>query len=115
MNSNQNDVLAILSEQYRHQVRVARTRMNWWMPWDGICIISFCVSIPFITAFLAKELTLSVVVVFALCAVVVALYVAVFGYGAVNSLIGWLTKPSPRRLRIVPYFARGLGYPGERP
>jgi hypothetical protein len=33
MNSNQNDVLAILSEQCRHQVRLARKRMTWWIPW----------------------------------------------------------------------------------
>jgi len=105
MNSNQNDVLAILSEQCRHQVRLARKRMTWWIPW--IFVIGLCVSIlgliPYIAAFPREGLPTLTVFVFAFFAVI-------FGWAVVL----WLIGPFLFRPRIVPYFTRELGKYGGK-
>jgi hypothetical protein len=100
-----NDVVAILSEQRQHQLRVHRERMTWWIPW--IFVIGLGVSIlgliPSIAAFRADGSQAVGVAVFALFSVL-------FGWAVVLWLIGpFLLTP-----RIVPYFARELGpYGGE--
>jgi hypothetical protein len=100
MNSSQNDVSAILSEQCRHQVRLARKRMTWWIPW--IFVLGLCVSIlgliPSIAAFREQGSPTLTVFVFACCAVF-------FGWVVVL----WLIGPFLIRPRIVPYFTRELG------
>jgi hypothetical protein len=100
MSSNQNDVSAILSEQYRHQVRLARKRMTWWIPW--IFVVGLCVSIlgliPSITAFREAGAPTFTLFLFASFAVF-------FGWAVVL----WLIGPYLFRPRIVPYFTRELG------
>lgn len=100
MSSNQNDVLATLSEQCRHQVRLARKRTTWWIPWIfvlGLCV-SFLGLIPSIAAFLEEGSPSLTVFVFAIFAVF-------FGWAVVL----WLIGPFLIRPRIVPYFTRELG------
>jgi hypothetical protein len=100
MSSSPNEVVAILSRQCEHQLRLARQRMTWRIPW--IFVLGLAVSIlglvPSVAAFLddgAPTLTLFVF----------ALSVVFFGW----VVILWLTGPFPIRPRIVPYFTRELG------
>jgi hypothetical protein len=99
------DVRALLEEQRRHQLRVLRERMTWWIPW--IFVVGFAVAIlglvPSVEAFRADGSQKASVAVF-------ALFSALFGCAVVLRLIGrFLLSP-----RIVPYFARELGgYGGE--
>ncbi len=105
MNSNQNDVLAILSEQYRHQVRLARKRMTRWIPWIFVIGVCVCVSIfgliPSVAVF-REEGSLTLAFVFAFFAVL-------FGWAVVLWLLPFRPKP-----RIVPYFVRELGKYGGK-
>jgi hypothetical protein len=99
------DVGAILSEQRRHQLRLHREWMTWWIP--CIFVIGLGVSIlglvPSVAAFRADGSQTVSVAVF-------ALFSLLFGWGVVN----WLTWPFFLRPRIVPYFAKELGsYGGE--
>lgn len=101
----QSDVVAILSEQRRHQLRVHRERMTWWIPW--IFVIGLGVSIlgliSSIAAFRADGSQTVSVAVF-------ALFSGLFGW----TVVLWLIGPFLLRPRIVPYFARELGsYGGE--
>jgi hypothetical protein len=101
----QSDVVAVLSKQRRHQLRVHRERMTWWVPW--IFVVGLGVSIlgliPSIAAFRADGSQKVSVAVFALFSVL-------FGWAVPLWLIGpFLLSP-----RIVPYFSRELGaYGGE--
>jgi hypothetical protein len=97
-------VSAILSEQCRHQIRIARRRMTWWIP--SLFVVGVGVSIlglvPSIAVFRAGG-SPTLLVVFALSTVF-------FGWVVIN----WLTWPLWIRPRIVPYFTRELGpYGGE--
>lgn len=99
------DVVPILAEQRRHQLRVHRQRMTWWIPW--IFVIGLGVSIlgliPSIAAFRADGSQKVSVAVFALFSVL-------FGW----TVVRWLITPFLLSPRIVPYFARELGpYAGE--
>jgi hypothetical protein len=96
----QSDVVAILSEQRRHQLRVQRQRMTWWIPW--IFVIGLGVSIlgliPSLASFRADGSQKMSVAVF-------ALFSLLFGWAVVL----WLVGPFLLSARIVPYFARELG------
>ena len=99
------DVAAILSEQRRHQVRLHREWMTWWIP--SIFVIGLGVSIlglvPSVAAFRADGSQPVSVAVF-------TLFCLLFGRAAFN----WLTWPLFVRPRIVPYFSKELGgYGGE--
>jgi hypothetical protein len=99
------DVVAVLSAQRRHQLRVHRERMTSWIPW--IFVVGLGVSIlgliPSIAAFRADGSEMMSVGVF-------ALFSALFGW----SVVLWLIGPMLVRPRIVPYFAREVGrYGGE--
>jgi hypothetical protein len=98
--SKPEDVVAHLSEQCRHQVRLARKRMTWWIP--GIFVLGLGVSIlgliPSIAAFRAQGSPALLLFVFAFFGVF-------FGWVVVL----WLIWPVFIRPRIVPYFARELG------
>ena len=100
MSSNQGDVSAILSEQYRLQVRLARKRMTWWIPW--IFVVGLGVSIlgliPSIAVFQEAGTPTFTLFLFASFAVF-------FGWAVVL----WLMGPYLFRPRIVPYFTRELG------
>jgi hypothetical protein len=99
MTSNQNGVLAILSDQCRHQVRLQRKRMTWWIPL--IFVLGLCVSILGLTPAIAlfrEEGSKTLLVVF-------AIFALLFGWAVVL----WLIGPLLIRPRIVPYFARELG------
>jgi hypothetical protein len=93
------DVSAVLSEQCRYQLRLARKRMTPWIPWIfvvglGVTIIGL---IPSITLFLEHG---SVTFLF-----VFVPFTVLFGWG----VILWLVSPFLIRPRIVPYFTRALG------
>jgi len=105
MSSSRNDVLATLSKQRRHQVRLTRQWMTWWIPW--IFVAGLCVSIlgliPSVAAFVEEGSPTIGLFVFAFFAVF-------FGWAVVL----WLLGPFMLRPRIVPYFARELGkYGGD--
>jgi hypothetical protein len=104
MSSTPNDVLAILWAQRRHQVRLTRKRMTWWIPW--IFVVGLGVSIfgliPSIAAFRQVG---AAVPVFAFAA-----FTVLFGW----AVVVWLIGPFPIRPRIVPYFARELGEYGSK-
>jgi hypothetical protein len=94
------DVAAVLAEQCRHQVRVARGRWPAWIPW--IFVAGACVSaiglIPYAVEFLdSGSLSLR-----GLVFLVPALF---FGW----VVITWLAWPYLLSPRIVPYFTRELG------
>jgi hypothetical protein len=101
----QSDVVAILADQCRHQLRLHAKWMTWWIPW--IFVVGLAISIlgliPSITAFRADgSQTLSVAVF--------SLFSVLFGWAVILRLVG----PFLLRPRIVPYFARELGrYGGE--
>jgi hypothetical protein len=98
------DVVAILTEQRRHQVRVHRERMTWWIPW--IFVIGLGVSIlglvPSVAAFRADGSQTVSVTVF-------GLFSLLFGWAVVL----WVLGPFLLRPRIVPYFATELGSYGS--
>ena len=99
------DVRETLAEQRRHQLRIHRERMTWWIPL--IFVVGLAVSIlglvPSIAAFSADGSQKASVVVFAIFSVL-------FGWAVVL----WLVGPFLVRPRIVPYFMRELGaYGGE--
>jgi hypothetical protein len=99
MENRKRHVMAILSEQRRHQIRLTRKRMTWWIPL--IFVIGLCVGvlglIPSITAFLEKRsLTFTLFVL--------AFFTVFFACAVVR----WLAWPFPIRPRIVPYFNRVL-------
>lgn len=101
---NQSGIPAVLCDQRRHQVRLHRKRMTWWIPW--IFVVGLGVSVlgvvPAIAAF-REEGALARLVVFGLIAVFFAWAVLL-----------WMIGPLLIRPRIVPYFARELGeYAGE--
>lgn len=104
MASNENGILRILSEQYRHQVRLHRKWMTWWIPW--IFVIGLCVSVlglvPAIAAF-RENGAIARLAVF-------ALFAALFSW----AVLLWLIGPLLFRPRIVPYFARELGEYGGK-
>jgi hypothetical protein len=105
VNSDQNDVLAILSEQCQHQVRLTRKRMTWWIPL--IFFVGLCVSIlgliPSIAASLEKGSP-------TLKAFTFSLMTMFFGWVVAQ----WLIWPFRLTPRIVPYFARALGEYGGK-
>jgi hypothetical protein len=94
------DASTVLEEQRRHQMRVARARQPWWIPW--LFVAGACVSIlgliPFVAEFRESGTLPLAILIFALPAVF-------FGW-AVISWVAWPFLLSPR---IVPYFARELG------
>lgn len=100
MSAKHSDVLAVLSAQCEHQVRMVRKRMPWWIPW--IFVFGLCVSIvgliPFIAAFRESGSLTVGLVGFGLAALF-------FGW----VVISWLLWPYRLRPRIVPYFVRELG------
>lgn len=100
MSSNQAGVVAILSEQVRHQIRLTRQRLTWWIPW--IFVLGLGVSIlgliPSSAEFREEGSPSPTLFVFA--------FFALF-FGSV--VIRWLIGPFPIRPRIVPYFVRELG------
>jgi hypothetical protein len=100
MDSNQGDVAGILSEQIRHQIRVTRRRLTWWIPL--IFVIGLGVSIlgliPSIAEFQEEGSLTPALFIFGFFAIY-------FGSIVILSLLG----PFPIRPRIVPYFARELG------
>jgi hypothetical protein len=105
MSSNRDDVLAILAQQCRHQVRLTRQRMTWWIPW--IFVAGLCVSILGLVPYVAglREGRSPTIGLF-----VFAFFAVFFGWAVVL----WLLGPFMLRPRIVPYFARELGkYGGE--
>jgi hypothetical protein len=98
--SSPSEVLAVLSEQVRHQVRFTRQRMTWWIPW--IFVLGLGVSIlgliPSIAEFREGGSPSPTLLVFAFFALFFA-----------SVVISWLIGPFPIRPRIVPYFVRELG------
>jgi hypothetical protein len=99
------DVAAILSEQCRHQIRLHREWMTFWIP--SIFVIGLVVSIlglvASVAAFRADGSQPVSVAVF-------ALFSLLFG----RAVFSWLTWPLFIRPRIVPYFSKELGrYGGE--
>jgi len=97
--SNRNVGLVLLSEQCRHQLRLHRQWLTWWVPW--IFVIGLCVSVLGMVLAIAafrEEGTLARLGVF-------GLFVAFFGW----VVLLWLIGPLLIRPRIVPYFTRQLG------
>jgi hypothetical protein len=93
------DVLARVAEQRRHQVRVGRARRPWWIPWlfvVGACLSIFGLVLSVQT--LSQDGPTVRLFVFALATIFFGWVVAM-----------WLTAPLWIRPRIVPYFARELG------
>lgn len=93
------DVLARLDEQQRHQRRVAGTRQPKWIL--GIFVAGACVSI------FGLVLSLETFAQDGLTALLLIFSAAALFFGWVVVL--WLTAPLWIRPRIVPYFARELG------
>jgi hypothetical protein len=99
------DVVAILSEQRRHQVRIHRERMTWWIPWIfviglGVSILGLVASVAAFRADGSQTVSVAAFGVFSL----------LFSWPVVL----WLLGPFLLRPRIVPYFATELGsYGGE--
>jgi hypothetical protein len=99
MKSKSPDAVAILTEQRRHQLRLHKKWMTWWIPL--IFVVGLGVSIlgllPSIEISLARGSPTGLLFVFALATLF-------FGWAVVLWLIGpLLVKP-----RVVPYFAREL-------
>jgi hypothetical protein len=92
--------LAILAEQRRHQIRLTRQRLTWWIPL--IFVLGLGVSIlgliPSIGEFREEGTSSPTLFVF-------GFFTAFFGW----TVILWLIGPFPIRPRIVPYFRRELG------
>jgi hypothetical protein len=98
--SSQSDVTAVLARQRRHQLRLRRRRMTWWIP--SIFVLGLAVSLLGLVPALAiaREHGSATPAVF-----VFAASTTFFGWVVVLWLFGDLfVKP-----RIVPYFARPLG------
>lgn len=98
------DVLATLAAQRRHQIRVARARQPWWIPWlfvlgAGVSIFGLMMSLE-----TASEDGVTIRLV------VFAVFAILFG----SAVVLWLTAPLFIRPRIVPYFARELAPYGGR-
>jgi hypothetical protein len=93
------DVLAALATQREHQLRVARARQPWWIPW--LFVLGACVSIFGVMMSLQAISEDGVTVRLG----VFALFTLLFGWVVVL----WLIAPLFIRPRIVPYFARELG------
>jgi hypothetical protein len=88
-----------IAEQLRHQVRVVRRRMTWWIPWVfatglGVSIVGL---IPSVAAFRQDRSQAVSLAIF-------ALFSALFAW----AVFSWLVGPFPIRPRIVPYFASEL-------
>ena len=100
MDSSRNDVAGNLPEQLRHQVRITRKWMTWWIP--AIFAVGLGVSIigliPAVTAFVERGSPRISVIVY-------GLFTIFFGWAVIHSLI-W---PLFVRPRIVPYFKQELG------
>lgn len=99
MNPNQAGAPAILAEQIRHQVRLVREWMTWWIPWIFVAGLCFSALGLFTSIALWREEGSVTIGLF-----VFALVSLFFGW----VVVGWLMpfRPKPR---IVPYFARELG------
>ena len=99
MDSSRNDVPGRLSEQLRHQVRITRKWMTWWIP--AILAVGLGVSIigliPAVTAFVERRSPRISVFVY-------GLFTMFFGWAVIYSVI-W---PCFVRPRIVPYFKQEL-------
>ena len=100
MNASHSDARAVLAAQCEHQVRFARKRMPWWIPW--IFVFGLCVSILGLIPLIADFRESGSIPWGLLGFAVPALF---FGWAA----ICWLLGPFPIRPRIVPYFVRELG------
>ncbi len=105
MSTNQADAPAILEEQIRHQVRLVRERMTWWIPW--IFVIGLCFSALGLFTSVASLLE-GGSPTFRLF--LFAPFFLLFGWGVVRWLLPFRPKP-----RIVPYFAHELGPTEDRP
>jgi uncharacterized membrane protein len=106
MDKRPDDVRAVLEAQLRHQVRITRKWMTWWMPLifaAGLCVAILGL-IPAVTLSLergAPKVSLFVYGIFALF----------FAWAVVSAAV-W---PVFLRPRIVPYFNRELEpYGGAR-
>jgi hypothetical protein len=97
MNTKSSDVLVTLAEQCRHQVRVHRRRMSWWI--RLIFFAGFAVSLMGVVA-VWRESGAATPGLFAFAA-----FAAFFGWTSSLSVIA----PLPVRPRIVPYFATQIG------
>lgn len=100
MSSGRTGEPAALSNQHRHQLRLWRKRMTWWIP--AIFVAGFGVSILGLIPALAVPRPAGIPPVPVL---VFALFSLLFGWASVLGLSG----PHPIRPRIVPYFTRALG------
>lgn len=94
------DVLATLAAQSRHQVRLLRQWMSWWVPvLFGLGLaVAILGLIPTTAAFLEQGSPPPSFFLF-------ALFTLFFGWVVALTVMG----PFPQRPRIVPYFARELG------
>ena len=99
LDSSRNDARGKLSEQLRHQVRITRRWMTWWIPAIfavglGVCIVGL---IPAVTASVERGSPRISVFVY-------GLFTVFFGWAVIYSVI-W---PLLVRPRIVPYFRQEL-------
>jgi hypothetical protein len=97
MNTKSSDVQVTLAEQCRHQVRVHRQRMTWWI--RLIFFAGFVVSLMGVVA-AWRESGSATPGLFAFAA-----FAAFFGWASSLSVMA----PLPVRPRIVPYFAAQIG------